>query len=138
MPGYHGLVASVDAQYVTGPTRVQTRVARDLAYSYEPTDPYYALTDLNLIVTERITRKWEVVGRGGRQTLDYQRLRTLAITGSRTDDIIEGGGGVGYRIGPTLRVGFDAVYFHRTSTELESRRFDGLRYGASVTYGLPQ
>jgi hypothetical protein len=138
VPDYQGVVASVDAGYTLGATRLGVKLSRDLVYSYEPTQPYYALTDFQGTLTERITQKWEVVGRGGWQRLGYQELRTLAPTASHTDDIVQYGGGIGYLFGRTARVGFDAMYYQRYSTETALRGFNALRFGASVSYGLPQ
>jgi hypothetical protein len=138
VPDYSGPVASVDATCVARATRLGVRVSRDLNYSFEPTEPYYALTDLGLTVTERVTRTWDLVARGGRQMLDYKQLTSVKTGNARTDIIRQYGGGLGYRVGHTLRLGFDAIYFHRHSSQLAQRDFKGLRYGASVSYGLPQ
>ncbi|HTK29884.1 MAG TPA: outer membrane beta-barrel protein [Vicinamibacterales bacterium] len=135
---FSGVIAAVDAKYVMSSTRFAVKASRDLAYSFEPTQPYYALTDLGLTVTQRVTRSWELVGRGGLQRLAYQQLRALESAGPRTDTIRQYGGGVGYRVGETIRLGFDAMYYERLSTEGLLRGFDGLRFGASVSYGLPQ
>jgi hypothetical protein len=138
VPDYTGPVASVDATYVAGATRLAVRVSRDLNYSFEPKDPYYALTDLGLTITERLTRSWDFVARGGRQLLDYEQLTSVAGATRRTDVIRQYGGGLGYRVGQTLRLGFDAMYYRRHSSEGSQRDFKGFRYGASISYGLPQ
>jgi Putative beta-barrel porin 2 len=138
LPSYQGPVATVNARYVNGATMVETKIGRDLAYSYEPTQPYYALTDLNLAVTERLLRNWDVVGRAAWQTLDYQQLNTVASSSNRTDTIHQFGGGIGYWVGRTLRVGFDANYYERRSSDLAQFGYEGLRMGASVRYGLIQ
>ena len=138
VPDYAGPVAAVDAMYVHGATRLSVRVNRDLAYSYELTQPYYALTDLGLVLTQRITDVWDVVGRGGLQTLEYQQLQSIPTANVRTDRIRQYGAGVGYRVGQTLRLGFDAVRYRRQSSEFTLREYDGLRFGASISYGLPQ
>jgi hypothetical protein len=138
VPDYQGPIAAVDATYIAGPTRFGLKVSRDLTYSYEPAQPYYALTDLGLIITERVTHTWDVVARGGRQTLDYKRLNSVAAGTARTDIVRQYGGGLGYRVGQTLRLGFDAIYYRRLSSEVALRDFAGLRFGASVSYGLPQ
>jgi hypothetical protein len=137
LPDFEGAIASVDARYVLGSMRLGVKVARDLTYSYEPTDPYYALTDLSLTITERIARAWELVGTGGWQELDYQQIRSSTPLPGRVETVREFGGGVGYRIGRVTRLGFDAIYYQRRSS-LDIRGFEGLRYGASFRYGLPQ
>jgi hypothetical protein len=139
VPDYTGLAAAVDATYVAGSTRFAVRVARDLSFSFEETDPYYALTDMGLVITERVTRVWDLVARGGRQTLDYKRLTSVTTALSPLSYVIrQYGGGLGYRVGQTLRLGFDAVYYRRNSSQIAQRDFKGLRYGASISYGLAQ
>jgi len=138
LPDYSGAIAAVDAMYIHGATRLSVKVNRDLAYSYELTQPYYALTDLGLVITQRMTDVWDVVGRGGLQTLEYQKLQSILTPNVRTDTIQQYGAGVGYRLGQTLRLGFDAVRYRRQSSELTLRQYDGLRFGASISYGLPQ
>ena len=44
------------------------------------------------------------------------------------------GSGVGLHIGRDLRIGFNLDHQERIS-EVPNRGYDGLRYGASVTYG---
>jgi len=65
VPDYRGVVASVDATYALSSTRVQVKLDRDLTYSYQQSEPYYALLDLGLAVTERVTRTWDLTGKVG-------------------------------------------------------------------------
>src|SRR4029453_19090519 len=116
IPDFNGLVAMVDAKYIISATRVQARVDRDLNFSYDGTHPYYALTDVNLQVTEGVTRSWGLGVRGGWQTLDYRQLEALQIEG-RTDRGHFYGGGVGRRVGEALRVGLDVNYLVRRSQD---------------------
>lgn len=134
---YTGPVAAVDATYTAGPTRLAVTVNRDLAYSFESLQPYYALTDLRLAITQRLGRGVDVVANGGRQVLDYRQLLSAPTT-ARTDTIRQYGVGAGYRIGHTLRIGFDVLHYNRKSSQVSLFDFDGLRYGLSVSYGLPQ
>ena len=133
---FNGLVAKVDAHYVVAATRVQVRVGRDVAFSYEDVNPYYKLTDVALTLTQRVTRSWDVVGRGGRQSLQYQQLQSSPGDG-RTDRGRLYGGGAGYRFGDALRLGLDVNYLVRRSPDL-TRQYNGVRVGASVSYGIPQ
>ena len=110
-------------------------VNRDLTYSFEPAEPYYALTDSTLTVTQRITYVWDVVGRAGRQSLAYRRFGSSGQPGKRVDHGALLGAGVGYRVGKTVRVGVDANYYRRDSSSQILRDYEGLRVGASVSYG---
>ena len=139
VPEYRGIVASVDATYILGGgTRLQFKVDRDVAYSYEGQRPYYALLDTGLTVTQRVTHAWELVGRASRQALAYRQLRSLGVEASAEDRGYIYGGGIGYRLGETVRLGADANYYTRRS-EIEGRRdYEGLRVFGSVTYGIRQ
>ena len=88
MPDYRGVVAAVRATYTYSATRFEVNVDRDIAYSFEETQPYYALLDDGLTVTQRITQRWEVVGQGALQRLAYRSVATgsepLGLPGERS------------------------------------------------------
>jgi hypothetical protein len=138
VPDFNGLVASVDATYAIRSTQFTAKVSRDIAYSFEVQQPYYTLTDSVIGVTQRITSKWDVVGRVGRQSLAYRNLETLPALLKRTDHAVLYGGGIGYRLGETLRFGVDVNNYRRDAPSAELRDYSGLRAGASISYGLPQ
>jgi hypothetical protein len=138
LPDYTGLIAAVKTRYTLRATRVALNVSRDLTYSYENDRPYYALTDVGVEVTERVTYNWDLVGRTSRQSLAYRNAITAVDLDTRTDHSWLAGGGIGYRIGQALRVGFDANYYRRTVDDADARSYRGLRMGASISYGLPQ
>ena len=78
----------------------------------------------------------DVVGRIGAQRLDYRdRAGAALVAANRTDYVHTYGGGVGYHLGRDLRIGFNIDNAHRTSA-VTNRTYDGLRYGAAVTYGF--
>lgn len=136
-PDYNGFVAETDAKYAMGATQFSIRYARDVAFSYEPTTPYYVLNDVGLTVTERVTHAWDLVGRVGRQSLAYTQTASSELS-NRTDHGTQWGGGIGYRVGETLRLGLDANYYRRQAPAVVGRDYEGLRVGGSVSYGLPQ
>lgn len=138
LPDFTGIVASVGTTYTAKATQIEVKVARDLNYSYEVLQPYYALTNLGVTVTERITRSWDVVGRGGWQSLAYRNVTNVAGIPARVDRGSQVGAGLGYRLRPTVRLGFDAIYYRRQSPGLTFRDYDGFRFGGSVSYGLQQ
>jgi hypothetical protein len=145
MPDYTGLVASINLGYtLLGATRFSVGVQRDVEYSFEVTEPYYLLTGLSGSVTQAVGGPWDVVGRLGTQRLAYQRTLTdgagtapqaIPSATGRVDTIRFYGGGIGYKVGPTVRLGFNADYFTRTSDRV-TREYRGLRAGTSVTYGF--
>jgi hypothetical protein len=138
VPDYTGVIAAVKTRYTVAATKLALNVSRDLTYSYETERPYYALTDVGVEVTERVTTAWDLVGRTSRQSLAYRNATTAIDLDKRTDHSWLAGGGIGYRVGQTLRLGFDANYYKRTVDEIEFRNYKGLRLGASISYGLPQ
>jgi hypothetical protein len=134
VPDHTGLVAEADLAYVMRATRITGRVQRDVTYSFEAFEPYYLLTDFGVTVTQRLTRVWDVVGRGGRQLLDYQAVG-ISNTPARTDRVRQIGGGVGYHLGEFVRFGVDTERVSRRSP-LTSRTYEGWRTGVSITYGM--
>ena len=139
IPRYRGPVASVDATYIFRATRLEVRLARDVNFSYQTEQPYYTLTDVGLRLTERLTYTWDVVLHGGRQVLGYRATTSSTLASDpQQDTIFQYGGGIGYRLSNTFRLGVDSIYFLRRSSNVALRDFEGLRIGASVSYGLPQ
>jgi hypothetical protein len=153
VPAFQGLVSSVDARTVIR-SRLQlgVQVGRDVAFSYQPEQPYYLLTDATLTLTQRIGTSWDVVARGGRQTLDYSRVNRavpltvvvddlgspVPVATAQKDVIRQFGGGIGYRFGRIMRLGIDGSFYRRVSSSPLIPQFEGLRIGASISYGLPQ
>jgi len=139
IPPYRGPVAVVDATYILRATRFGVKVGRDVVFSSQAQQPYYVLTDATVLLTQRLTYTWDVVLQAGRQVLDYTAITTsLASADPQVDTINQYGGGVGYRLGRMFRFGVDSIYFRRRSSNVALRDFEGLRVGASITYGLPQ
>lgn len=137
MPDYTGFVSNVSVSYIRRATKVDLSVSRDLLYSYEPEQPYYAQLGTGITVTQRLTSRWDIVARGGRQTLAYQNVTTTQLP-DRIDRVWQAGGGIGFRFAETLRLGLDANFYQRDDANTELRQYEGLRVGASFSYGLPQ
>jgi hypothetical protein len=135
---YQGPVTNVDASYtLTTTTQIHGTLTRDIAFSYDENFPYFALTNSGVTITQRIASSWDVVTRGAWQTLSYRTL-TAGIAGVPPDDRGKMYGlGIGYRLGESFRIGFDANYYRRRS-QASTRNYDGLRAGMSLTYGISQ
>jgi len=135
---FQGAVATVDVKYtLTTSTQLTAKVNRDVAFSFEETEPYYTLTDSGLTLTQRVASSWDVLARSGWQSLAYNGIRTDLGASERTDRGQLYGLGIGYRLGETLRLGLDVNYYFRRSA-LTNRNYDGLRAGVSVSYGISQ
>ena len=131
-PEFSGLTSNVNVTYsAPTQTRLNAIFNRDIQYSYEDRTPYYVLTQWSGTLTHRVVGGWDVQVTGGRDRLDYQ---SLAAIFERTDSISRYGGGIGYTIGESLRVGFDVQSFYRSSP-IRSREYQNMRAGLSVTYG---
>jgi hypothetical protein len=136
MPDFSGLVASGELAYaLRGATRFAIGVARDVLFSYSTTEPFYIQTGLTLSVTRQVSGPWDVQARAGWYSLDYQHAAGAASvpSASRADRYRSYGGGVGYRVGKDVRVGFNIDAFHRESA-VAGRAYDGMRGGLAATY----
>lgn len=134
---FSGVVAAVALSYLAGDsTRFNGKLDRDVDYSFEPAQPYFVSTGGNVSMTQALGGRWDVIVRGGRQRLDYRNLigATPAVTPLRLDRIVIVGTGLGYRLGIDARIGFDINYGRRLSP-LVNRRYSGVQFGGSFTYG---
>ncbi|HET9373010.1 MAG TPA: outer membrane beta-barrel protein [Vicinamibacterales bacterium] len=137
VPDFTGVVAAVDVLYVMRDmTRFGIKVGRDVEYSYEPTEPYYIQSGVNLEVTQALGGSWDAVGRAGGGRLAYQSLAGLTGAGGddRVDRVAEFGGGFGRRLGEQIRIGLNIDHVSRTSV-VAGRSYNGLRVGGAFTYG---
>jgi Putative beta-barrel porin 2 len=137
LPSYKGSTAAVDITYLAlASTKILVRGTRDVQYSYDINQPYYLQTGISGEVTQKIVGPLDVVGRAGYATLDYRdRADVEVLVADRTDTIRLYGGGVGYRIGKDVRLGFNVDWQQRES-QVPTRQYEGLRCGTSVTYGF--
>ncbi len=118
VPGFKGLTATADLNYVLlGRTRFGLQVQRDVDYSFDIITPYYVLTAVNASVAQQLFGPVDLTVRGGRQSLAYRGIAgDVQQAANRTDLVYSYGGGIGYRIGDDLRVGFNVDQYRRTSS----------------------
>lgn len=137
LPGYNGTTAAVDLTYVLqGSTRVAVAIGRDIQYSYDVERPYYLQTGFSGSLAQQIYGPLDAVVRVGVQRLAYRdRLDRVVSVPDREDTVRTYGGGVGYHVGRDLRIGVNIDKYRRLS-DVNQRRYDGLKFGTSVTYGL--
>jgi hypothetical protein len=135
LAGYSGLTASANITYsALDAMRVSFQAGRDVEYSYDETQPYYLQSGFTASLRVQIYGPVDVDTRYGAQRLSYESRAAASTVDNRVDRFRTYGAGVGYHIGRNLRVGFNVDRQARTS-ELADRAYDGLRYGASLTYG---
>ena len=91
----------------------------------------------DLTVTQAVGGRWDVVTRYGRTLLSYRtRLSGLSSepeTEGRKDRHLLYGTGVGFRVTPKVRAGFDVNYVRRLSAD-DEHQYDGYRFGGSFNY----
>jgi len=136
LPDFKGFITSVNLSYtLLGSTKFGFTAGRGVQYSYDVNQPYYVQTGYAASIQQQVFGPFDVVGRIGRQALDYRDRfgATIAAT-DRSDRVSTYGGGVGYHLGKSLRLGFNVDHSDRTSP-LEDRTYRGLRYGTALTYG---
>ena len=136
LPDYQGLTFEVALAYtVLGSTQFTGSLRRDVEFSYDPNQPYYLVTGGGASIAQQIFGPVDVIARAGVQRLAYRtRVGTAIATPDRTDRLRTYGGGVGFRMGADLRLGFNIDKERRTSV-LTEREYRGLKYGTSITYG---
>lgn len=137
VPGYAGLTTLVNLSYTAlESTRITLSANRSVQYSFDVAQPYYLLTGYTASLAQQIFGPVDIVGRVGRQSLAYRdRVGAVVVAPNRTDEVVTYGGGVGYHLGKSLRLGVNVDRSERTSP-LESRTYRGLRYGTALTYGI--
>ena len=87
-------------------------------------------------IDQQIFGPVDVVGRISRQRLDYRDRAGAAVSApDRTDHVTSYGGGVGYRMGRDMRIGFNIDKQQRESA-VDTKQYNGLVYGFAVTYGM--
>ena len=126
VPGYDGLISAVNLTYVAlGSTRVNLAAERDVQFSYDATAPYFLQTGFTATLSQQVYGPLDVEGRFGRRRLDYRkRLDTTAALDidQRIDRVRTFGAGAGYRLGRSMRVGFNVDKQNRDSEERQIGR----------------
>ena len=137
VPEYSGGTMALDLTYtLLGMTQFTVRAVRDVQYSYDLAQPYYVQTGVDGSVAQQIFGPVDVVFRVVEQRLAYRNRAGFPVqVADRTDAVHSIGVGVGYHLGRELRLGFNVDKVRRVS-QVESRPYEGLKYGTSLTYGF--
>ena len=141
VPGFSGLTLAANLSYTLyDATKITFKADRAVQNSYDIATPYYVQTGFNLEIAQVVLGRFDVVGRGGLEHLDYRDradgLDQANDTTARlrgTDRVVTYGVGIGYHLGRATRIG---VNYDRTRREsmLESHRYERPNIGTSVTY----
>jgi hypothetical protein len=133
---FRGFTLLANLAWAGPTTKLEGTYERDVRYSYELLQPYYLTNGGRLTATQIIAGPFDVQGTVGRQSLAYRNFEPLtdAFEG-RTDTVVTWGGGVGFRLGDTARLGLNFDQTDRDSV-LPGRRYDRQRIFGTVTYGF--
>lgn len=136
-PDYQGLVASASASMVLGRARFSLTELRDVSYAFDRRFPFAVQTTTAFEAQRRLGRAWDVVGRTTLNLMSYRAA--LASDRERpVDRAVLYGGGLGYTVGRTLRVGLNGDSVTRTTQSSLTSDYSGFRVGLSLSYGLSQ
>jgi hypothetical protein len=134
VPDFRGVIANVALRYSPLPsTSIGFGGSRDIAYSYETAYPYYLLSEVRALFTQRIVAAFELTAQGRLEWLDFSVVEGLAA--SREDSVAIYGGGAGYRMGDMVRVGVDVEWSERQSDQ-PGHSYQGTRIFGSFRYGF--
>lgn len=133
---YQGLTAAGQLTWRLNTTKLEGLIERDVRYSYELLQPYYVTTLGRLTLTQIITGPLDVQLVAGRQRLEYRDEVPLDVdVDRRADTVTTWGGGIGFRVGDTARIGLNYEDASRDSRRPE-RNFDRQRVYGSLVYGF--
>lgn len=133
-PDFQGVVASLNLGYtLAGATRLIFETSRDLAFSFEVSEPYYISTALGGRIRRQLRGDTDVVLAARRTRQTYQALAEVT-TAPRRDLILNYSADLGYRLTRDARVGFVLAWQQRESSAA-SRAYRGMTAGLSLTYG---
>ncbi len=130
IPEFRGVFAQVNLRYtLLGRTQFEVGAQRDLGYSYLLEEQQYVISGLSLSVTHTLVEPWEVTGRVGRYSLDYQTSRRADLG----ESIPNYGAGLIYRLGRT-RIGVQLDHFRRRSDVSRQRQSTRTLVSSSITH----
>jgi hypothetical protein len=140
LEGFSGLAANATLGYtLLGSTRFLFTADRDVAYSYERTQPYYVVDGYGLMVRRRLVGRTDITGGVQRHKYTCRDLVIAGIPGAelnRVDVTRTWLATFGYRFGDSTRLGFGAFYRERHSNSSRFRDYEGFRFASTIDYGF--
>ena len=133
---YRGPIASARLHYaLPDVVRIDLDARRDVAYSYDPLQPYYLESGGRITVAQRVFGPLEVLGIGEVRELRNQRIGGTSFDGRR-EVTTSLGGGIGIQIQSQTRFALTYEHTDRNSTEPMGRDYERTRVLGSIIYGL--
>ena len=139
LPTFNGTVASATLNYtLRSSTRFGVTADRDVAYSFEPRQPYYVVDAYGLTIRRQIVGRTDITGGAVRQQYTYRDFSSSQVPAgdARVDVTKTYSASVGYRFGQDTRVGFGAAYRQRESNNAAQRDYQGFRFITTLEYGM--
>ena len=135
LAGFRGLVGSANVSYtLLNATTFSVEATRDVMYSFEPATPYFLVASGRVTLSQRIGGPYELIALAGQDHLRYQGVDGLPDAG-RVDRTSVIGGGVGFRLSPTLRFALIYDRTERVSNRRDHQAYEKRRLFASATIG---
>jgi hypothetical protein len=143
-PPFGGLTAAVNLAYtLLGATRFNLEAQRDVEYSAVRNQEAYLLAGLTASVTHRFGETWDAGARVGRYHVTYGLFEDSGapvVTGPQpnaySEDVTLGGGELGYRVGPRMRLAFRLYQQNRDSDLGPTRGYGRTVAGMSINYAF--
>lgn len=133
---YRGPAASARLHYILPDVvRIDVDAKRDVAYSYDPIQPYYLESGGRITVTQRVIGPFELIAIGDVRETKNQRIGGSSFDGRR-EVTTSLGGGFGIQIQSQTRLALTYEHTERTSTEPTGRNYERTRVFGSIIYGL--
>ena len=134
LPDYTGLAMQGTVSALIGIRyRLETRLTRDVQYSYEAAAPYYVLTGGRATLAAQLNNVLDLRVTGG-----LDRMRYTAFEGAESpgiDDLVVYGAGVGFRLGERRRFVIQGEWTERTSDRTALRGYKNHRLFGTLTFG---
>ena len=139
LPDFSGLVARTDlSTTIAGATELGVAWSRDVAYSYNPTTPYYIATSIAGQVRREIAGGVDAILSATRYVNSYRALLTpgAPVANPGRGVTLTYSADLGYRLNRQARIGLVVSEWQRRSNAFASQDYKGLRAGVSFTYGF--
>jgi hypothetical protein len=134
LPAYKGVAMNGTISVLLGVRyRLETRLTRDVQYSYEETLPYYVLTGGRATLATQLNEFLDVRLTGGQDNMRYSAFDGGDSPG--TDRLKVYGGGIGFRIGDRKRFVIQAEFTERDSDRDALRGYKNHRVFGTLTWG---
>ena len=133
MPDYSGLAMNGTLSVLLGMRyRLETRLTRDVQYSYERALPYYVLTGGRGTLATQLNNWLDVRITGGQDRMNY---RGFDGTDEGIDRLTVYGAGLGFRLGDRRRFVIQTEFTERTSGRDALRGYKNHRVFGTLTWG---